>query len=113
MAGRSEGEEEEERVALRERPEWSDVTPIPQDDGPNPVVPINYTEEFAEVMSYFRAIYLSNEHSPRALQLTSEAIRLNSGNYTVCISLSFTYLLFLLSFSSSDSLQIKITLTHH
>jgi hypothetical protein len=32
-------------VLFRDRPEWSDVVPIPQDDGPNPACPINYTDE--------------------------------------------------------------------
>ncbi|KAF7824283.1 protein farnesyltransferase/geranylgeranyltransferase type-1 subunit alpha [Senna tora] len=76
-------EEEHHRVRLSQRPEWSDVTPVPQDDGPNPVVPIAYTQEFTEVMDYFRAIYLADERSPRALALTTEAINCNSGNYTV------------------------------
>lgn len=67
---------------------WSDVVPLTQDDGPNPVVPIAYKEEFREIMDYFRAIYFSDERSPRALRLTEETLRLNSGNYTVIILIS-------------------------
>eukprot|EP01018_Ginkgo_biloba_P008258 Gb_38605 [translate_table: standard] len=79
----SEEPEEEIRVPFSQRKEWADVIPIPQDDGPNPVVPIAYSDEFRETMDYFRAIFLADERSPRALDLTAEVIQLNAGNYTV------------------------------
>ncbi|KAG0478354.1 hypothetical protein HPP92_013073 [Vanilla planifolia] len=74
---------EDEWVPFSRRPEWLDVKPVPQDDGPNPVVPISYSDEFRETMDYFRSIYLSGEHSFRALSLCSEAIELNPSNYTI------------------------------
>ncbi|CAK9324888.1 unnamed protein product [Citrullus colocynthis] len=73
----------DDSLRLSERPEWSDVTPLPQDDGPNPIVAIAYKEDFAEVMNYFRAVYRADERSPRSLHLTAEAIAMNPGNYTV------------------------------
>ncbi|XP_050259348.1 protein farnesyltransferase/geranylgeranyltransferase type-1 subunit alpha [Quercus robur] len=79
----SDEDEVMQRVPLSERPEWSDVTPVPQDDGPNPVVPIDYKPDFVETMDYFRAIYVADERSSRALNLTAEAISFNPGNYTV------------------------------
>ncbi|KAI5351698.1 hypothetical protein L3X38_004589 [Prunus dulcis] len=75
-------DEEQEWVPLKNRPEWLDVVPVEQDDGLNPVVPIAYKEEFIETMNYFRALYRVDERSSPALQLTTEAIKLNSRNYT-------------------------------
>ncbi|KAH8409426.1 hypothetical protein KR222_003792 [Zaprionus bogoriensis] len=66
-----------------ERPEWSDVTPLPQDDGTNPVVAIAYSPKFREVFDYMRAIIAKGEKTQRALDLTTEALRLNPANYTV------------------------------
>ncbi|KAL7753722.1 CAAX geranylgeranyltransferase alpha subunit [Sorochytrium milnesiophthora] len=70
-------------IPYDEQPAWKDVKPVPQDDGPFPVVPINYSTEYSNAMNYFRAISLANEMSPRALELTGHIVELNSSHYTV------------------------------
>lgn len=64
-------------------PEWADITPLPQDDGENPLAQISYTQEYAEAMSYLRAVMAKNEMSERALQLTGHVIEMNPAHYTV------------------------------
>ncbi|WOL18885.1 hypothetical protein Cni_G27682 [Canna indica] len=79
----SSSDDEGDRIPFSARPEWSDIRPLPQDDGPNPVAPIAYRDDFRETMDYFRAVYVADERSRRALDLTTEAVRMNPGNYTV------------------------------
>ncbi|KAG0292263.1 CAAX geranylgeranyltransferase alpha subunit [Linnemannia gamsii] len=66
-----------------DKPEWADVVPIPQDDGPNPLVPIAYTKEYSTTMDYFRAMCRAQEKSERALDLTKIVIELSPSHYTV------------------------------
>ncbi|KAI8334285.1 hypothetical protein BC941DRAFT_432577 [Chlamydoabsidia padenii] len=66
-----------------QRPEWSDVTPLPQDDGPNPLVPIAYSSDYIDAMDYFRAVTKNNEKTERVLELIGDIIDMNPAHYTV------------------------------
>lgn len=72
-------------------PEWADIAPIPHNDGgSNPLAAIAYTDEYAEAMSYLRAIMADNEVSQRALVLTGHIISLNPAHYTVWYGHTYT-----------------------
>lgn len=79
----TESESYSNQLPYSHRPEWSDVVPIEQDDGPNPVVKIAYSDRFRETYDYVRACMQSNEMSERTLELTKTACQLNPANYTV------------------------------
>jgi protein farnesyltransferase/geranylgeranyltransferase type-1 subunit alpha len=75
--------DEDAYVSYGERPEWDDVTPVPQAESTNPVVRIAYANQYVDTMNYFRAVYATGEKSARVLALTEEAISQNGANYTV------------------------------
>jgi protein farnesyltransferase/geranylgeranyltransferase type-1 subunit alpha len=64
-------------------PDWADIEPIPQEDGPNPLAAITYTDMYSEAMSYLRAVMSANEYSERVLALTKDVISMNPAHYTV------------------------------
>ncbi|KAI9491657.1 hypothetical protein BDB00DRAFT_946602 [Zychaea mexicana] len=66
-----------------QRPEWNDVVPVAQDDGPNPLVPIAYAADYRDAMDYFRAVSRTEEKSQRVLDLIADIIDMNPAHYTV------------------------------
>ncbi|KAI1480194.1 protein prenylyltransferase [Daldinia eschscholtzii] len=64
-------------------PDWDDVVPIPQIEPEGALATIAYPDEYAESMSYLRAVMAAKEYSPRCLRLTERIISLNPAHYTV------------------------------
>ena len=74
-------------MPLSLRPEWADLAAAAQrymsNAGPgSAVVAIDYSEDDAETLAYFRAVVAAGETSARALQLTEEVISTNPAHYT-------------------------------
>ncbi|KAI1376503.1 protein prenylyltransferase [Hypoxylon crocopeplum] len=64
-------------------PDWDDVVPIPQVEPEGALASIAYPDEYAEAMSYLRAVMAVKEYTPRCLKLTERIIYLNPAHYTV------------------------------
>ncbi|TPP57961.1 Protein farnesyltransferase/ geranylgeranyltransferase type-1 subunit alpha [Fasciola gigantica] len=70
-------------VFFRDRPEWADVTPVPQDEGDRNIVKIAYSPQYLDANDYLRAVLLKDERSPRALSVTTAVLLISPTNYTV------------------------------
>ncbi|KAF7552019.1 hypothetical protein G7046_g7553 [Stylonectria norvegica] len=68
---------------LAQDPEWDDVMPISQDEPEGALAQIAYPDEYAEAISYLRAVMAAEECSPRCLRLTENVIYMNPAHYTV------------------------------
>mmetsp|Transcript_132363 Transcript_132363/g.283045 ORF Transcript_132363/g.283045 Transcript_132363/m.283045 type:complete len:341 (-) Transcript_132363:74-1096(-) len=76
------GDPTDDIIPYSQQREWKDVTPVRQEDGPEPLAVIRYPPGFEEVHDYFRAVQQRDEYSERALRLTADVIEHNSANYT-------------------------------
>lgn len=71
-------------LSVQDIPEiFHDLTPIPQNDGPDRVCVIQYPSAFTLAYNYMRAVWAAKELSERALKLSATCLKLNPANYTV------------------------------
>ncbi|KYK57242.1 hypothetical protein DCS_04249 [Drechmeria coniospora] len=68
---------------LTSDPEWDDVIPIPSNEAEDALARIAYPDDYAEAVSYLRAVMAAEECSPRCLRLTELVIAMNPAHYTV------------------------------
>ncbi|GAO16981.1 hypothetical protein UVI_02044290 [Ustilaginoidea virens] len=64
-------------------PEWDDVIPIPHSEPDDALARIAYPDDYAEAVSYLRAVMAAEECSPRCLRLTEHIVSMNPAHYTV------------------------------
>ena len=62
---------------------FEDIIPIEQNEGPNPVAKIDYSNEYKILMDTFRGILHVGEKSRRVYNLTCNILDHNPANYTV------------------------------
>lgn len=86
---------------------WKDVEPIPQAETSNPLVPINYSQEYIDAMSTFRYLLSKHEISKRVVDLTAEIVKLNPAHYTVWAYRSKTLLALKETEDDGDQLLVK------
>lgn len=68
---------------------YGPLSPIPLDEGPEPLAPILYDEEYKDATAYMRSLMSLNEYSLRALKITEKVIMMNPGHYTAWFVLNF------------------------
>ncbi|KAI1084109.1 protein prenylyltransferase [Whalleya microplaca] len=93
-------------------PDWDDVTPIPQVEPEGALASIAYPDDYAESMSYLRAVMAAKEHSPRCLKLTEHIISLNPAHYTVWLYRFAIISALNISISSELAWLNEVSLTH-
>lgn len=64
-------------------PTWDDVVPVALSEPDGALAAIAYPDDYAEAISYLRAVMLRKEYSPRCLRLTEHVVSLNPAHYTV------------------------------
>ncbi|KUI71487.1 Protein farnesyltransferase/geranylgeranyltransferase type-1 subunit alpha [Cytospora mali] len=84
--------------AYGSNPIWDDIVPMPVEDSDGALAAIAYPEDYAEAISYLRAVMAKKEHSTRCLRLTEDIISMNPAHYTV----------WLYRFSIVQAMQIPI-----
>lgn len=62
---------------------WDDIIPIAQNDSLEPIVAIQYSNEYKTKMDLFRGVMAIKEYSRRVLALTSTLLSMNAANYTI------------------------------